>query len=251
MIQQEVLNVLSKCRLEGGTVFLPPGQLDRKLYENVNKCLEGIGGKWNRKARGHVFDNDPTDLFENMVMTGEAINIKKDYQFFPTPESVVTRMIQESGLHTREGERPDILEPSAGKGAIVVQATKYGKVRGVELNKDFARHLTDNFPGVEVVESDFLAIEPKMEFDYVLMNPPFTKQQDVDHIIHAFRFLKHGGTMVAICSESPFFRENEKSVDFRAWLNDLGADATKLDDDAFRESGTGVRTRIITIRKEN
>ena len=66
-ISEEILKILAECRIENNTLFLPPEQLDRKTYETVNKCLTDIGGKWNRKAKGHVFDYDPTEAFDNLV----------------------------------------------------------------------------------------------------------------------------------------------------------------------------------------
>jgi hypothetical protein len=38
--------VLQNCTVEGTVVKLPEGQLDRKLYQEVAKALELIGGKW-------------------------------------------------------------------------------------------------------------------------------------------------------------------------------------------------------------
>lgn len=39
----EVKEVLQKCTVDGMVVKLPEGQLDRKLYEQVAKALQGIG----------------------------------------------------------------------------------------------------------------------------------------------------------------------------------------------------------------
>ena len=38
--------VLQNCTVEGTVVKLPNVQLDRKLYQEVAKALELIGGKW-------------------------------------------------------------------------------------------------------------------------------------------------------------------------------------------------------------
>jgi len=38
--------ILQKCIVEGNLVKLPSGQLDRKLYQEVAKSLNLIGGKW-------------------------------------------------------------------------------------------------------------------------------------------------------------------------------------------------------------
>ena len=38
--------VLQNCTVEGTVIKLPNTQLDRKLYQEVAKSLELIGGKW-------------------------------------------------------------------------------------------------------------------------------------------------------------------------------------------------------------
>ena len=57
-------------------------------------------------------------------------------------------------------------------------------------------------------ESNFLDHEG--EYDRIVMNPPFEAGQDIDHVRHAFQFLKDGGRLVSIMSPSPFFREDKK-----------------------------------------
>ena len=47
-INNTVLDVLGNCRVEENVLFLP-ANLDRKVYTDVNKVLEALGGKWNRK----------------------------------------------------------------------------------------------------------------------------------------------------------------------------------------------------------
>jgi hypothetical protein len=63
--------VLQNCTVEGTTVKLPNVQLDRKLYQEVAKALELIGGKWKGgKVFGFVFATDPTDLLEIVSVYG-------------------------------------------------------------------------------------------------------------------------------------------------------------------------------------
>ena len=49
-LSDDVLSILSTAQIDGFTVRLICGQLDRKLYLDVNAALEAIGGKWNRKV---------------------------------------------------------------------------------------------------------------------------------------------------------------------------------------------------------
>ena len=50
-ISDEVRDVLARSTITETSVKLPPGQLERKLYEQVNKALTGSGGRWDRGER--------------------------------------------------------------------------------------------------------------------------------------------------------------------------------------------------------
>ena len=101
------------------------------------------------------------------------------------------------------------------------------------------------------MQQDFLdyAAAGASLFDAVVMNPPFANNQDIGHIRLAWDRLHPGGRLVAICSEGPFFREDAVARGFRAWLDEIGAYSEKLPPETFRESGTGVNTRLITATK--
>ncbi len=62
-IEPAALNIISGMTWteHAGQVVgvLTCGQLDRKMYESVGKGLDLLGGKWNKKAGGHVFAIDP------------------------------------------------------------------------------------------------------------------------------------------------------------------------------------------------
>ena len=267
-IEQDILEILERCRIEGNTLFLPDEQLDRTTYQKVNKCLENIGGKWNRKAKGHIFDHDPTEGLENMIMTGQASDFKKVFQFFPTPRAVAEQMCRLAELK-RDSV---VLEPSIGKGDLADVVLEYGYVGenqdgqkvsvvelvSVELNHDMSRYL-EGKPYKSFVGVDFLtlAYTPSREdllgyknFTHVIMNPPFAKQQDLDHIRAAYEMLKPGGILVTVATTSWQWRENKKAVEFREWLNGLDYEVIEVPAGAFKESGTMIPTVIIKIRRE-
>ena len=98
-----------------------------------------------------------------------------------------------------------------------------------------------------VYQKDFLEVTTFA--DKIIMNPPFSKQQDVKHILHAWGCLKDGGILVSIVSESPFFRENSLSKSFREWIDENKVEVYNLDSGAFKESGTMVKTRMIVAHK--
>ena len=80
------------------------------------------------------------------------------------------------------------------------------------------------------------------------MNPPFENGQDIDHVRHAFGMLRPGGILVAIMSPGPFFRSDRKAAAFREWFDAMGGERRDLPAGAFRESGTGVATVLVTVR---
>ncbi len=102
--------------------------------------------------------------------------------------------------------------------------------------------------GYSVKEGDFLEFISG-DVDKIIMNPPFSRQQDVQHIFRAWNWLSKGGMLVSIVSESPFFRENSLSVEFRNWLVVNKATLIDLDAGIFKESGTMVKTRLIVVDK--
>jgi len=246
-ISNEVMEILVQSTIEENKLFLPAFQLDRKLYLDVNKALESIGGKWNRKAKAHVFEIDPSDVLDEIINTGEYTDAKKEYQFFETPEWLAKKMVELSTAAEMSGM---MLEPSAGKGAIAKYFPKNNIVL-IELNNTNIEYLEKVFgdKAAAIYNSDFLLFNFIKDFQYIIMNPPFSKQQDVKHILHAWELLADGGTLVSVVSESPFFRENALSKEFRRWVEDNDVDVTSLDAGTFKESGTMVKTRLLVAKK--
>ncbi len=175
----------------------------------------------------------------------ELANSKID-GFFPTPKNIVEKMLDEADI--KKGET--VLEPSAGKGNIADEIrTRYpdNALEVAEINGSLAELLKEK--GHNVVGNDFLATNKK--YDKIIMNPPFEKLQDIDHVKHAYDMLNPGGRLVAIMSESPFFNSAKKAEAFRTWLEDVGGISEKLPENSFKSSerSTGVNTRLIVIDK--
>lgn len=57
--------------------------------------------------------------------------------------------------------------------------------------------------------------DPDRLCDRVVMNPRFDRERDIDHVMHAFTFLKLDGCLTAIMSAGTEFRETRKSLAFR------------------------------------
>ncbi|QCO00486.1 SAM-dependent methyltransferase (plasmid) [Azospirillum argentinense] len=246
-VPPEVATVLGQATVRGNAIILPPGQLARPLYDAVNKVLTAMGGKWNRKAGGHLFAQDPRAILDEALGTGKAVNRQQTLQFFQTPEDLGERMAELAGI--RAGDLA--LEPEAGHGRLVKPMLARGaEVVAVEIDPVNANVLS-RIGGIEVHQDDFLewAKRERRRFDKVVMNPPFTGNQDIRHVMAAFGLLREGGRLVAIMSEHGFIGQERECRDFRNWLSDNSAEVEQLPAGTFAKSGTGVSVRLITARK--
>jgi len=233
-IKPEVADILANSKVVDNKLFLPEIQLDRKLYLAVNKVLTAIGGKWNRAAKAHVFKDSPADIIETILLTGEYTDLKKEYQFFETPDFLAKRLVEMAAI--KEGET--VLEPSAGRGAI---AKFIKNCHCVELNPENRKFLKEN--GFTVVGEDFMDFD--VHYDVIIANPPFTKQQDIDHINRMIDLANR--IVVSVASAAVLFRTNKKTVAFRERIESLGGWIEKLPEKTFAQSGTNVQTCIVYI----
>lgn len=244
-IDNQVLAVLSAATVEERTVTLN-GQLDRNLYTRTNKVLEAAGGKWDRKAKAHVFVGDAAERMDQIILTGEVAVPKDEFEFFPTPPAVVARLLEFADIEP--GMR--LLEPSAGRGAIAWPCAEAGAIVDCyEIQQGNAFHVAMNAPHDlgRTVTADFLTIEPEPVYDRVVMNPPFSRQADVKHVQHALDFLKPGGLLVAVMAAGVTFRQDARATCFRALVEERGGTIEPLPEGAFKSSGTGVNTVIVVI----
>lgn len=243
-IDESTLAILSNVAVVGDAVLLNDGQLARKQYLEVNKVLEAMGGKWNRKTKGHVFPDNPEDKLESIILTGEY-DKPIDYGYFPTPMGLVDNMILMAGLNSNML----VLEPSAGRGAIaerVARITGYDNVHCFELLDDNCEALMKcGFMKTECC--DFLRVESKPLYDRVIMNPPFGKQQDIDHIIHAMGCIKQGGRLVSVMSSAVTFRENRKTLEFLELISKHRTSIITNPPQSFKLSGTLINTITLVI----
>ena len=252
-LSTDVLTALSKAEIQDTNVKLT-GQLDRKLYLQVNEVLDGIGGKWNRKVKAHVFSEDPTDKLNAVIECG-VLEPKVKTGYFPTPPALVARMIELAELDRKHM----ILEPSAGQGHIADEICSTTGLHPHEIM--ICEVLPENISILRkkeyvVEELEFFALADelkanKMDFDRILMNPPFEAQADISHVTTAFSLLAEGGILVAIMSSGVMFRENKKTVVFKESIIDKYADVIENNPEgSFKESGTMVNTVIMRLVKK-
>ena len=161
-----------------------------------------------------------------------------------------------------EGRGCTVLEPSAGGGALTRAAlrTDCAHVTAIE-NDPAAVHLLELLADrVNVREEhkltvdgrDFFDVSPASYpegFDRVMMNPPFSNAQEVEHVLHAWKFVKPGGKLVSIMSKAVTYRTTGRYAVFSSFLEENGAEIRPVKSGSFKESGTNVETVMVVINK--
>ena len=169
-------------------------------------------------------------------------------QLFPTPDAVAAQVMDRA--KPQIGAR--VLEPSAGTGALLRalpgvspfpgQRQTACTVVAVEINANLARSLRESGLAHEVLCTDFLQMSRATlgRFDVIVMNPPFERGADIEHIVHAARFLAPGGRLVAVCAGGP--RQ-------QALFSQVGTFET-LPAGSFASQGTMVNAALVTLTHE-
>lgn len=228
----------------------------KDLVERVNKLLA--------EYYGEVIGDGQTreDPFANVKHLPA-----KRFGFYPTPDDVVATVGGHLWLRRDAGEAPlRVLEPSAGTGQLARFAAReretyegYGKpgtpyralVDCVEIQPALADQLRAEGVYNRVLCQDFLQLQPAQAhlYDRVLMNPPFDLERDIDHVVHALKFLRPGGQLVAIMSAGTEFRETKKAIAFRELMASMKAEWHDLPAGSFSEAGTYVNTLFVVVKK--
>lgn len=239
----DVQAILEKSTVTGNRLDLPPGQLDRKLYLKVAAALEMIGAKWNKKERAHLFDEDAEQVVADAIATGAVTDLRKEFQFFETPETLARRLAEWADLRPEQS----VLEPSAGRGRIVTALRAFGvEPHACELFEPNRARL--QAMGVTIVASDFLALSG-LVYDRIVANPPFSRQQDILHVSHMWELLAPDGRLVSIMSPAWTYRTDRRSTAFRDLVEKAGGEWEMLPDNTFAASGTSVNAGVLVLDK--
>lgn len=238
-----VLEILRNSKRDDEGLTLA-GQLSREEYQKVNKFLEMAGAKWNRKLAKHIYSGSAKADIERLLETGSVTDKKQLYQAFYTPDHISESMVRLANVVAGE----NVLEPSAGVGSIAKAIAKTkAELTCVELNPDSAAVLESS--GFAVHCRDFLECKEDEicgPFDAVIMNPPFTKNQAFEHVLHAAGMLCDMGVLVAIVPNG-----NPRGKVLAAKWDELMGHCEyqeELEAGTFKESGTNVTTKIICLR---
>ena len=241
--------VLKQCTFKDNMLYLPNVQLSKKTYADVKVWIEEAGGKWTGgKVQGFSFDFDATRV-AGILMEGKRCNLAKDFQFFATPPEVADWLVSLAGDFSPDCK---VLEPSAGTGAIIDAIHRVQPdvvVDCYELMPENKEKLS-KLDHIRLLGDDFTQAEHSSEYDLIVANPPFSKNQDIRHVIQMYHDLKPGGTVAAITSRHWQQASEKVCKDFRAFLEEVSAQVYEIEEGAFKKSGTGVGTIAIVINKK-
>ena len=174
--------------------------------------------------------------------------------FFPTPDDVIERMLHLAYFAEKRGMM--VLEPSAGIGNIadkIVEHDPTAILSLVERQHSLAEILTlkgyNSCSCADILEDP--GLERDCQYDRILMNPPFEKGQDIEHVTHCFNnFLRPGGILVSVMSAGVMTNTTKKYQEFRELVAHNHGEFEN-NGQAFKDAfnSTGVNTVILKLIK--
>ena len=207
MSQYSLIHLLSeKTVIDGNSVCITE-QLEEKDYNNLKQFFGKLNGKWNSSKQAHVFPDSVFVGVLDYVREHQVIPVLNPYHLFPTPSGIIEEMLSISlveakiiGLNEGWVEGLDILEPSAGTGAIAsaINEKTNGKANIDVYEIDPVNQAILREKGFNIVGEDFLVAPTHKKYDIILINPPFNRKEYVKHVCHAHSMLKETGVLVAI-----------------------------------------------------
>lgn len=242
-----VAEILKHCTLENNILKLPQVQFNKKSYADAKKWIEEAGGSWQGgKVQGFIFPFNAERVF-SILKDGKRCNLQQEYQFFETPDGVADWLVMlAGGIH----EDDTVLEPSAGRGALIKaihRACPSVMVECYELmpeNREFLHSLGN----VILLGEDF-AKDSIGSYSKIIANPPFVNNQDIDHVRLMYERLEEGGTLAAITSPHWKFASEKKCAAFRQWIDEVHGQVFEIGAGEFKESGTSISTMAVVIKK--
>lgn len=178
-----------------------------------------------------------------------VFNDNKD--FYPTPEELFYKLM--NGRRYLSGR---VLEPSAGKGDLIKyikESARHSKPRIDAIENDPRLSNILMSEGINVVWDDFLTYKTFKEYDFIIMNPPFSN--GVDHVLKALELaenqLGYCEIYAILNKETINNAYSSKRQELLRKLDEHGADIRYVQD-AFKhaERRTDVEVALITVKVE-
>lgn len=200
---------------------------------------------------------------------------ENDMEFYPTPSDVASKMVDCVDFRTVR----TVLEPSAGKGDLLkALKTKLDNIPwrmipeyacgryddlyidAIEPNMQLVNALKENVEQ-KVCWHDFLSFQPSVDYDLILMNPPFSNGDS--HLLKAIELIEsNGGQIVCLLNKETI--QNQFSAKRKLLAKKLSIYDSKIEDlgscfyDAERKTLVevvmiyiNIPQRVVSYFKEN
>jgi SAM-dependent methyltransferase len=210
-----------------------------------------------------------TDPSQTPIVEKSPLGVVQD--LFDSPVQICELMV--ALAHIVRGDK--VLEPSAGIGNLALAAAydTGAEVTALEIDPVRCETLYElaEINGLDLIfvgateplgqPADFLATQPEdLEhlfekkdlvhlYDKVVMHPPFSDDADMRHVMHAHRFLKPGGRLVAVMSPRWTLRQDVVSAKFMDFVRLEKYKWLPLPDNSFEECGANVPAGILVLDK--
>ena len=168
--------------------------------------------------------------------------------FFPTPDHLGSRVIDLAEID----DGMSLLEPGAGFGSLLdllkhKPYLDHLDIYCCEINYSLSRIL--ELKKYNVIDSDIMHLKTGA-FDRIIMNPPFEKGQDMDHVTHCFKnLLARNGILVSIVSAGAISGQTTKHIAFKELILEHG-ETYPVEAGAFKGAfnSTGISVAIVKLR---
>lgn len=218
---------------------------------------QGQGGKeYDKKVASQQSEFQKA---KNVYSTNQKVSGRRDQRegvdYYATPEPLGQKMVEWADV--REGD--DVLEPSAGHGAIAMWFPIHSTATSIEPSYKLFSKLQGRSAGGtrKVLNQQFEDHNIVNKYDTIVMNPPFGSggKMAMDHVEKAFKHLREGGRIVALVPVGGMDKRVDNFLygeDEKGRLINPDAHMVKeilLPSVTFDQAGTKINTRIIIIDK--
>lgn len=223
--ERSLAEILDGARCEGNLLYLECPNLKRECYEQADKLIQLLGGKWRGgKTQAHVFKSDAQRALDAYRETGELPDLNP-LAYFATKPTTARRIVE----RIRAENGGVILDADAGTGALAFACRERfpnAVIHLVECDGDRAASLKQQPELGETFEEDFLLYRPQADYTTVILNPPFSLKDDpkayMTHIFKAWDCL-WSGQLVAIAPVGFTFSQDARSREFLEFVNQHGS----------------------------
>jgi 16S rRNA G966 N2-methylase RsmD len=177
--------------------------IENNILDDFNNLVEYLGGKIiKEKFHLYEFDYDIKDVKDIISING-YIDDEVTFQQYYTKDNIAKIAYETliDGYSTEKLNNSTFLEPSCGRGSLLNLLPKKNSL-GIDISEINTSILKAK--GFKTKCIDFVDFSNKTSnrFDFILLNPPYTKNQGYNHTLSAYNLLNENGTLVAILQSS-------------------------------------------------